>query len=289
MGSNSMQYKSASVKVIASVIFVAGLLTGCGSTGSSTGAAASPPTMQSSSAGPSGSPISLPGDGPVNVQIAIDRRSVLGASPALANQYVAAAETAAELPVSRGGTIAVTAFGSVGVRPVLVYQTILPPLSEVGVAARDENTWNSRISDAVSVAVGLAKPPHPYGQELAALTAQPGADIARALADQLKEQPTDAGTPNVILILTNGLVDEHNLHLYAGLTGNQPDNRLGALIASQASLPLGTPRAAIVRIAPVGMTSGDGLGPILTRRLIDSWTIALRSLPIAQPEVSPTL
>jgi hypothetical protein len=281
MGNNKLN-KSTSIKGIASVVVVAALLAGCGG-------AASPPTKQTSGAGPSGSAISLPGDGPVNVEIAIDRRSLLGASPALAGQYIAAAETAAGLPVSRGGTVSITVFGSVGVRPVLVYQTTLPSLSELGVAARDENTWSSEIGDALSVGVGLTPPPKPYVQELAALTAQPGADIARALRNELKAQPTGATAPTVILILTNGLVREHNLYLYAGLTSSQPVSRLAALIASQASVPVGTPRAAIVRIAPVGLTSGDGLGPILTRKLVDSWSIALRSLPITQPEVSPTL
>ncbi len=271
-------------------VALAAVAAGCGtSTASQTATAANAPVSPVVSTN-----IAIPNDpdGPINVQIAIDRNAIIRGGRTLATQYAAAAEEAAEAPVTRGGTLTITAFGGVGVRPLPVFQATMPPLSQEGQIVRggDEATWRAEIDAAISVAVGLAKANPTATAELASLTDVQGSDVARALAYQLETQPLDQNTPNVIEILTNALVQEHMLHLFAGLANGKPDAEMAALIAREASVRAGTPRAALVLIGPVGLTSGQSqLGPIMTHNLIASWTLALQSLPIDRFQVSATL
>jgi hypothetical protein len=227
----------------------------------------------------------------VNVQVAIDRTPIL-AGGGLANAYAAAADSAAGLTVARGGTLTISVFGRVGARPLTVFQATMPPLSQEGEAVRggDEATWRGEIDAAVSVAVGLAKANPTVADELAGLTDGTGSDVARALAYQLETQPVDRTTPDVIEIITNGLVNEHSLHLLAGISNGKPNRELAARITREANVASGTRRASLVRIGPVGLTSGQPqLGPLLTRNLIACWTLALQSLPIDEVQVGATL
>ena len=232
-------------------------------------------------------------DGPVNVQVAIDRTALQGGSTALAEQYAAAAEAAAALTVDRGGMVTICAFGSVGVRPVPVFRATLPPLSQEGQVVRgpDEAAWQAEIASAVDVAVGLAKPNATTTAELDALTAEPGSDVARALAYQLETQPTNTNVPNMIEMLTSGLVREHMLKLLAGISSAKPDTAaMAALIDHEVDIQRGTtPVATLVRLGPIGVTASNSLGPILTKRLITSWKLALQALPIDRGQVGSTL
>jgi hypothetical protein len=277
--------------LLVGVTTATGFVSGCGGTaGNSQSSPASASPKISQAIAPT---IVIPGDanGPVNVQIAIDRTPIL-AGGALATDYATAADNAAELAVARGGTLTISAFGRVGARPLTVFQATMPPLSQEGQAVRggDEAAWRSNIDAAVSVAVGLAKATPTVAGELAALTDGTGSDVARALAYQLSTQPDDQTTPDVIEIITNGLVNEHTLHLVAGISNGKPTGDLAARISREASIPSGTRRATLVRIGPVGLTSGQAqLGPLQTRKLIASWTLALRSFPIEEIQIGATI
>ena len=225
------------------------------------------------------------------MQIAIDRTAIIFGPRGLARQYAAAAEQDAEGPVTHGGTLTITAFGWVGVRPLTVLHATFPSLGQEGAAVRgaDEANWRAAIAAAVNVAVGLAKASPAYAQALDSLTSSPGSDIARELAYQLEQQPHDPGVPTIINILSDGLTDISGLDLVKMIQhGASP--QAAAMLVRQARTPTSEPRPALVTIAPVGITSGRGqLGPDATAHLIATWTLALRKLPIGLFTVSATL
>lgn len=262
-------------------------LPACGTTDSDT-------ATSSPAAGAAATPIpvspdaklEMPGAGPVNVDVALDVTAIEGGDDALAEAYAQSAASAAETAIRRGGRLRIVAFGRVGARPLKVYENTLAPTSELGDAARgpSEQQWRIEIAAVLRVVTGLATRPHNVERALATLTARPGSGIGHLVKHELEQQPAGE-TPNVIVVITDALVDSANLKLRDYLDG-QRNQEAAAALAEQMTVPSPPARVALLRIAPIGITAGrEPLDDGQTATLKAIWELAGEKLPVDDVQV----
>jgi len=142
----------------------------------------------------SGATINVAGDAPVDVEIRIDRTAILHGNRALANAYKSAARRAADITITRGGTLSVVLFGETSSHSLEIFpSTEIAALEDKGHAARgaDNKNYRIRLASALDLAVGLRAAEGLDREELKRLTARPGSDVIRAAAHGLDELPTD--------------------------------------------------------------------------------------------------
>lgn len=231
-------------------------IAGCGNSSASSSGAAS---EANEAGGPvATSPFEIEGDGPVDVNVAIDRTAVLKGSPALATRYKQAIQNAAELAITRGGVLRVVAFGRVAAEAVPVYErTDIPTLKDAGAAGRDDQALRDELAQQLDVALGLAPANQVAKAELERITARSGSDIARAVSRTIDAAVADPAAEKIVLVLTDGFVNQPGLKL-SDLVADQLSSAEKSAVASQIVNDARSSSAADVQlhIRGLGQTSG---------------------------------
>lgn len=244
---------------LTAVALVVGLgiaLLGAGGCGGAKEASPAPgvPDETQVSAATSGS-ITVPGDGPVDTTILIDRTAIAGDS-AFATEYTQAAERMLKPTIDRGGVLRILAFGSVAGHAKDIYTVELPKLEDLGPASRDDAGQTAAAQHALQVAVGLADPPTDSDvKDLAALTRGSGTDQARMIRDALGEMKGSSADAQNVYLASDGLIDQPEFVLARVLAADD-GKAAGQRITDSIELPDDFRRVSLLRIGGLGITAG---------------------------------
>jgi hypothetical protein len=233
----------------------------------------------------------VPGSGPVDTEIFIDRTTLLSRDGPLASGYLQTALAEAEPTIARGGQISLALFGHVAAHAVNLYTVTVPTLAQEGAAARDNAGETAALQNALEIGLGLSPAPTPLvRQSIAAVTARPGSDVAGAVAqaaDDLSGVPS--GTATVALVLTDGWNIRQgeptlaSLMLRSGVASGT--RQITANAASE--LAPGTPKVGWLRVAGLASTAGYAeSGAKTVQRLTDAWRKACPALPATNCSVT---
>lgn len=244
----------------------------CGSDAGSKSSGATGPVKPTPAISMSNGSLALPGKGPVDTTILIDRTPLAAGDKSLAQAYETSALQLLEPTITRGGIGKIEVFGRVAGHALNVITNKVPSLKEAGPAARDDEAQKQAFASALDIAVGLAQPAEQADQKaLAKVTQGPGTDIARAAADAAVELTSSTADATVVGIETDGWIDQTDFNLKQTL--NNSDVKVaGDKIAAASKLKTGIKPVSFMRIGALGLTAdrSDPDSPELGK-LNDSW------------------